>query len=668
MEYLRVAVDTPFNKGILTYLPSQAGVPPARGELCYAPLGKRKARACVLGPESGAKDFTDLQVRALGEAYAWQLKLPDSFLNFLEWVAQYYQYSLGQLIFEVLPRPMKRPRQLGFIDGECKRTYQLYPAQEEAWKKLEQGFSSGFAPYLLHGITGSGKSIVYFKAIQKAVSTGRSALLLLPEINLTPQFLGDLENSVEAPIFSYHSNLSASDRYGLWDKLCRGESGPLVIVGVRSAVFLPIPQLGLIVVDEEHDTSFKQEDRCPYNARDLALKRGSLLEIPVVLGSATPSLETFHRYQGARLRPYYLSLPQRYHSGALPHISLINTAQQSLSAQDSEACWPFEVETLQRIERRLKMGEQVLVFVNRLGLALYLQCRGCGHSFDCPHCSVSLRVFHKRRRLNCQICQYREDLPEACPKCGNLKLEQRGFGTERLEQVLKSTFPNACVGRFDRDEVSTFAEAKKRLASFERGEIDILVGTQMLAKGHNFSKVNLVVVLGIDGQLNFPDFRSFERAFQLLTQISGRAGRFAEGSEVVVQTACPEHRLFKWVQKASFENYYNDEIRVRKLCECPPFGHLAMLYFSSKKQEHATQAAERAQTCGQNLCTHFPGVQVLGPRPAIIEKRANLFTWVVMLKAGERSGLHKFLHSLGQTLTPARGVSAKIDIDPYSIN
>ncbi len=667
-QLLRVAVDTPFNGGVLTYAPPEQGPAPRRGELCYAPLGKREIRACVLGLES-RPSLEDLSlVRPLAKSISPQLKLPASHLDFLEWVAAYYQYPLGQLVFEVLPRLLKRPRPLSLLQGKSERRFVLQPQQTRAWARIAEGFGR-FSQYLLHGITGSGKSVVYFKAIQKAIADGRSALLLLPEINLTPQFLQSLRACVDAPIFSYHSGLGASDRFGLWEMLCReGRTRPMVVVGVRSAVFLPIPRLGVIVVDEEHDTSFKQADRCPYNARDLALKRGALENIPVILGSATPSLETFHRFQAPRLRPFYLSMPERYGEGKLPRLNLVNTCQQSLSVPEGEAAtWPFEAATLNRMGEHLARGEQVLAFVNRLGLALYMQCRGCGHQFTCPHCSVSLRVFKKRRRLSCHTCHHWEELPEMCPQCGNLKLEHRGFGTERLEQVLKAHFPAARVGRFDRDEVVTFARAKERLGEFERGEIDILVGTQMLAKGHNFPRVNLVVVLGLDGQLNFPDFRSYERAYQLLTQISGRAGRFAAGGEVMVQTACPDHRLFRWVQSEHFADYYGEEIKMRELCACPPYSYLAMIYLTAKRRERAVSSAEQIARCGHSLLSRFPAVHILGPRASIIEKRADQFTWVVMLRAAERSPLHSLLRELHVPLARLRGVSAKVDIDPYHI-
>ncbi len=663
-KYLRVAVNSPFNRSILTYRFSENSdiELPERGKLFYAPLGKRKVKACVLG-FTDDPGMSDLElIKELDSPYEWELQLQDKYLEFLEWTANYYQYPIGQLIFDTLPKPMKKPRELNFLKGEKEVIYQLDEQQEKAWFCIKNSFHK-FSQYLLHGVTGSGKSIVYFQAMQKAVEKGRSALFLLPEINLTPQFIGDIKNSIKAPIFSYHSSLSSSDKYGLWNLLNKSDE-PVIVVGVRSAIFLPIQNLGLIIVDEEHDSSFKQEDRCPYNARDLALKLGTMKQVPVILGSASPSVETFQRFQQVSLNPFYIPMPKRFGEGKLPEISLIDARGEI----GDEECWPFQSRGLKLIEERLSEGEQVLVFVNRLGFANYLQCRACGHQFYCPNCSVPLKVFRKRSQLNCYTCDYKGPLADECPKCSNLKLQQRGFGTERLEIVLKKVFPEARIERFDRDDISTFSQAEKRLEKFHRGDIDILIGTQMLAKGHNFERVNLVVVLGIDGQLNFPDFRSSEKVYQLLTQISGRAGRYTHRGKVVVQTLNPDNRLFQFVKNHSFDEYYKNEINIRELCQCPPYGHLVILYFIGKRQDQIIKVSSEVVDHCFNLKKNFPKTEALGPRPALIEKRANKFTWVVMLRSQDRSDLHNLLKTLRSSIILPHTVAMKVDIDPYHIS
>ena len=363
-------------------------------------------------------------------------------------------------------------------------------------------------------------------------------------------------------------------------------------------------------------------------------------------------------------------MPKRYGKAELPQISLLDARAKKKRERGEEEneSWPFLEESLSLIEEKLNKKEQVLVFLNRLGFASYLQCRSCGYQFFCPHCSIPLKVFKKRGHLNCHTCDYRGRIPDECPECGNLKLNQMGFGTEKLEEVLKQKFSKARIGRFDRDDLTTFIQVKKRLEEFRRGEIDLLVGTQMLAKGHNFENVNLVVVLGIDNQLNFPDYRSAEKVYQILTQISGRAGRYASESKVVVQTLNPENKIFQFVKNHSFDDYYWDEIKIRNLCRCPPYHHLVMLYFISRQKKRAMDAAKQAVSLHYSLKKKFLETDCLGPRPAFIEKRVNKYAWVVMLRSKKRTNLHSYLKGFKSCLKIHSSVSLKVDIDPYSIN
>ena len=292
----------------------------------------------------------------------------------------------------------------------------------------------------------------------------------------------------------------------------------------------------------------------------------------------------------------------------------------------------------------------------------------CGHHFSCPNCSANLKFYKRRHEISCQICGYKDSPPEMCPECQSLSIVQKGYGTERLTEVLRQRFPDKKIERFDRDEISTFTELNKRLEKFHRGEIDIFVGTQMLSKGHNFKKVNLVLVMGVDAQLNFPDYKATERAYQLLTQISGRPGRFGEHGRVLVHTLNKEHPLFERVVKHDFDGFYEQEVEMRKLCECPPFKRLAMAYVTAKSRESAEQVAQEMAHIGQEMIkAHFKSVEILGPRPSIIEKRVNKYTWTLMLRSSEVNDLHNLLNSLQKHLKLPSNVSYKLDIDPYHL-
>ncbi|MEI8346574.1 MAG: primosomal protein N' [Pseudomonadota bacterium] len=665
-KYCQMAVDTPFNNSLLTYevAEGRAIVP---GQLFWVPLGKRKAPGIVWQVPPSKADLFDLKnVRPIGEEYDSQISLSASEMALFQWMSQYYHYPVGQLIFDCLPAPLKRPRPLKFDQGEgIDIPFELTGQQKAAVSRIRPSLNSGFSRWLVHGVTGSGKTFVYLEMIKEMLNQGKSVLFLLPEINLTPQFVQTFIRYLKAPIYSYHSSITKSDKYGLWCLLQKDDS-PKVVIGVRSAIFLPLKKIGLVIVDEEHDSSFKQDDRCPYNARDIALKRASLEKFPVILGSATPSVEIYYQF---KTRPdwkeFYLTLPDRIGEARLPKIQLVDMRAHS---DQTEEMWPFMPVTLDKIKSALEKKEQVLVFVNRLGFAHHLQCRACGQQFSCPNCSVNLKYFHARKEMSCQYCNYKAPYPEICPTCGNMNIYQKGFGTERLQHILQNLFADKSIERFDRDEIKNFSQLNQRLNDFHQGKIDILVGTQMLSKGHNFHRVNLVCILGIDSQLNFPDFRANERVYQLLTQVSGRAGRFGPHSEVLVQTLGGENNLFKHVVEHSFDGPYQEELAVRQMCQCPPFSRLAMIYFTSKWQGRTVEAAQKAKELIDNLIRkHFSEVEILGPRPGLVEKRVNKFTWNLMVRSSNTNQLHQLLQNFLAHFEAPNGVTTKLDVDPYQL-
>jgi primosomal protein N' (replication factor Y) len=656
-----VAVNTPFNSSMLTYSAGSDIVGKIKkGSLVKVPLGKRLVDGCVWSTNSDDKiDISKIkEIQKINE----DLFLSKEECELYQWMANYYHYPLGQLIFDILPPFLKRPRKLNYDQGKGEKSnYILNSEQAMVVEKITNAGFDKFSKSLIHGVTGAGKTLIYLELMKKIIYENKSVLFLLPEINLTPQFLKTFETYLNVPIYSYNSSISNSDKFGLW-KLLQEDSSPKVILGVRSSVFLPIKNLGLIVVDEEHDQSFKQDDRCTYNARDIAIKRASLQKIPVILGSATPMVETYKAFIGT---PQYFPLKKRALSAKLPDIELVDMRGRA-RVETEKNLWPYSSESIFKIKKALSIGEQVLVFINRLGYASYLQCNSCGHQFSCPNCSTNLKYFKKRSEIVCQTCEYKSPAPEMCPECMNIQLTPKGFGTEKAHDILMNLFPDKVVGRFDRDEIKTFTKLEETLGLFHNKKIDILVGTQMLSKGHNFENVNLVIILGIDSQLNFPDFRSNERVYQTLTQVSGRAGRFGKNAEVLVHTLAPENKIFTYLKNHSFDDFYIDEIPMREMCSAPPVKKIILLYFNGKNQALVIkESSEQSNRLREMAETHFDQVEILGPRPSMVEKKVNKFTWSLMIRSSDINQLHNLMNTFENNYRAPHSISLKKDVDPY---
>lgn len=661
-QYFLVAVNSPFNGSLLTYKASaEMAASLARGQLVKVPLGKRVIDGCVWNKvaESTVTNIEKLKAIATVES---EIFLSEIECELYQWMANYYHYPLGQLIYDVLPPFLKRPRKLNFDQGEgCPLNLVMNEEQQEVVDSITKFGFDKFSKWLVHGVTGAGKTLIYLEIIKKIIKDKKSVLFLLPEINLTPQFLKTFQTYLDVPIYSYNSAISNSDKFGLW-KLLQEDSSPKLILGVRSSIFLPIKNLGLVIVDEEHDQSFKQDDRCTYNARDIAIKRAALEKIPVILGSATPMVETYKAFIETN---HYFALRKRAQDARLPSVELIDMRGRS-KIESEKMIWPYSSESIFKIKKALEKNEQVLVFINRLGYANYLQCNACGHQFSCPNCSTNLKYFKKRGELSCQTCEYKERAPEMCPECMNLNLSPKGFGTEKAYEILKELLPTKRIERFDRDEIKTFTQLESVLDQFHKREIDVLVGTQMLSKGHNFQNVNLVLILGIDSQLNFPDFRSNERVYQTLTQVSGRAGRFGKDAEVLVHTLAPENKIFTYLKNHTFEEFYQDEIPMREMCSSPPMKKLILIYFNSKSQETVIkESSNQANSLRALSEKHFNKVEILGPRPSMVEKKINKFTWSLMIRSSDVNQLHNLISTFSKNYRPPHTISLKIDVDPY---
>lgn len=532
--------------------------------------------------------------------------------------------------------------------------FDLTSDQQQVVAALVEGLESRtFAPFLLHGVTGSGKTEVYLRLIEQALAMGRSALVLVPEIALTPQLGARFRSRFGDRVATFHSGLTVAERRDEWERVVRGEAQ--IGLGARSAIFLPLPNLGVIVVDEEHEASFKQDETPRYQARDLAVWRGRQRGAVVVLGSATPSLESHANAQRGRYGA--LSLPQRVQARPLPPVEVLSLAQEARVGEGF-----LTVALAQRLEQTLASGDQAILFLNRRGFAPYVYCRDCGYAFRCSDCDVSLTLHQRRGVLACHYCGFEMNVPERCPDCDSLRLDAQGVGTEKLQNELQHLYGDVGLVRLDRDVVRTRRELHQALERFRTGQARILLGTQMVTKGHDFPGVTLVGVIAADASLNFPDFRAAERTFQVLTQVAGRAGRGKLPGVVMVQSYHTEHYAVQAAAQHDYRRFADHELAQRRELRYPPFAHLALLRCEGEDEEDTWAYAQRLATV---LRASSPAdVEVLGPAPAPLARLRGQWRVQVLVKAQDRGALRR---GLAQLPRPHAQVKRILDVDPYSM-
>ncbi|GFO58994.1 primosomal protein N' [Geomonas silvestris] len=534
---------------------------------------------------------------------------------------------------------------------------ELNGEQQAAHGRIAEALRGGsFAPFLLHGVTGSGKTEVYLQSIAVALELGRTALVLVPEIALTPQLVGRFKRRFSCGIAVLHSGLSDGERYDEWRRIRRGEAQ--IVIGARSALFAPLAGIGIIVVDEEHEGSYKQSEGVRYNARDLALVRGKQAGAAVVLGSATPLITSFYAASQGRLT--YLKLPNRVRELPMPQTTL-------LDARGKKGI-TFLPELANAIEQNLDAGGQTLLFLNRRGFATYLVCEDCGHVMRCPNCEVTLTYHRGKGRHVCHYCDYSLPAPSACPTCQGKEITLLGRGTERVEEEVQELFPLARVARMDRDSTKGKGGHARVLKALEAGDLDILIGTQMIAKGHDFPGVTLVGVISADASLNLPDFRSSERTFQLVTQVMGRAGRGDRPGRVLVQTLAPEHYALSHAVAHDYQGFYEQEIAFREEVGYPPFAHLAALTFSGIDQRQTEGSAQEAARLLRKIKAECRlRVEILGPVTAPLGKVRGRYRWQILIKGRERSELHRVLFHLRGSFSHPSTIRLVIDVDPVEM-
>jgi primosomal protein N' (replication factor Y) len=531
---------------------------------------------------------------------------------------------------------------------------ELAPEQREAVEAAGNALGR-FAPFVLHGVTGSGKTEVYLRLVERVLEQGRSALVLVPEIGLTPQLVGRFQERFADPLCVLHSALSDTERLQAWRSAFAGRAR--IVIGTRSAVFAPVPSLGLIIVDEEHDASFKQhEGGFRYSARDLAVVRAQRSNVPILLGSATPALETLYNVENGRY--VRLSLPRRAAQAAPPRITLVDLRKEALQAGISNTA-------VQSMQRHLREDGQILVFLNRRGYAPTLLCTACGWIAPCKDCDARMTVHLSAHRLRCHHCGADEPLPARCPQCG-FAVKPVGQGTERIEEILEKLFPGVALVRLDRDVVRRRGDMESAMKRMSSGEARILVGTQMVTKGHDFPNVTLVVVLNADQGLFSTDFRGPERLAQTLIQVAGRAGRGSRAGEVLVQTEFPGHPLLLSLLNEGYDGFARAALVERRQASWPPFSRLAAIRTSAKTAE----AALAFLTEARQLARPPRSVKILGPVPAAMSKRAGRYHAQLLVESTDRTALHRFLDEWLPQIEPlqsARRARWALDVDPIEL-
>lgn len=716
MIYHRIAVNVPLSDGLLTYSHSE---PLPQGTRVLVPF-RNKTVVGIVWETDIAPDMDAARILSIQTTFSDEPPLPESWRDLLSFTSRYYHYPTGQAVFAALPQGLKETRTVempqpplfyalneagraqtppparfnkkaalwdallsgGMTMAALKQVnaqaakliedwaeqgwietteaakpvlrsseFQLNADQQQASDEIQTTFGS-FQPFLLYGITGSGKTEVYFDAMAKVLAQGRQVLFLLPEINLTPQLLKRVENRfADVPTAVLHSQMAAGRRTQDYLRAMLGQAK--LVIGTRLAVFTPMDNVGLIVVDEEHDGSFKQDNELRYHARDLAVWRAKQSGCPVVLGSATPSLESWHKAQSGAYR--LLQLTERAYTAAqLPQVDILNVGRLKLDNG-------FSPQALQLLKQNFEAGGMSLVYLNRRGFAPALFCGDCGHTFGCPNCSAKMVLHQRARQLRCHHCDHREPIPFKCPDCGNQDLTAVGHGTQRVEETLRAFLPKAAVVRVDRDSTAhknDWADLYRRIAD---NEIDILVGTQMLAKGHDFARLNLVIVLNADGSLYSADFRAPERLFAELMQVSGRAGRADKPGKVLIQTQLPEHPVFAAVKAQDYAVFAENELNERQMFAMPPFGFQTAIRADAPR---VADAMEFLNVAKETLAPLLPeSVSQFGASPMLMVRLAERERAQIFLESPSRQDLHRAVSLWVQVLQQNRDGKIRWSVD-----
>ncbi|MEI6079441.1 MAG: primosomal protein N' [bacterium] len=642
----------------LTY---ESDVPLAIGSRVEIPIGRSKCFGFVMDElDKKPETFEIKKITKLSGDLPFFNK---ENLAFYKWISEYYHYPLGETLSLIIPSFIPK-RKKDFNSVELTTVAQNDPivdftheqkAAEKAILDIDiQGQCS--SRNLLHGVTGSGKTEVYIEIIKDTIRQKRGAIVIVPEIALTPQLIDRITVHFKGEISVIHSEISRAKKYETWMKLALGKS--LLCIGARSAIFSPMPNIGLIVVDEEQDSSYKQDDRLRYNARDLALVLGKQHKAKVILSSATPSVETYHNSKEKKYS--YVTLKNRVRGLCLPKTIMVDLKKAEMLSDN------FSSEMVKQIKETLDKKEQVILYLNRRGYSNTIICKTCGARVSCPNCSITLTEHKNKRIMLCHYCGYERDIPNYCSSCKSHSLYSVGSGTERIYEEIKTLFPEAKVARMDSDSIKGKKSLGDILKKIADRNIDIIVGTQILGKGHDFPEVTLVGIVNADVTLHLPDFRSAEKTFHQVMQVSGRAGRMRQGT-VVLQSYMPEHFAIQSAVKNDYDGFYKEELNNRKEVLYPPFVNLVDLKFSSTSKDMSLRSAKNAYDVIQKLIrSKKMNIITLGPSPSPIPMISNRYRHHIVLKGKSRSELNSLLNLFNAEYKKDRQLRLSIDVDPYS--
>ncbi len=646
--YLEVACNVPVDRAFTYRAPE--GAPAPVGSKVSVPFGRRTVTGYVVGHRNTAPD--GVSVKPVLRVIDPDPLFDEAYLELADWVRRMYFASLGETIAAMVPGATRESAIPSLGGDEAAPAPADLALSAEQTGALERMFSAPSGLFYVHGITGSGKTEVFLQAAERTIAEGRAVIYLMPEIALTHQLLDSVRDRFAGAVAVLHSRLTASQRLTEWRRIRRGEA--MLVVGARSAVFAPVPRLGLIVLDEEHDGSYKSGSTPRYHARQVAMKRVADAGARMVLGSATPSAEAWYLMREGRL--VRTNLTERLSGGAMPTLEVVDLRKDE---------GPLSTRLVAALKETHAQGRQSILFLNRRGFAHFFHCRTCGFEMRCRHCSVGL-TYHKRRDLMvCHYCGYRIAPVSQCPECGSFDVGYSGFGTERIEEELAGRFPEWRIARVDTDAVRRKGVLERTIASFRTGEIDVLLGTQMVAKGLNFPGVKLVGIVLADTGLHMPDFRAAERTFSLIVQVAGRAGRFHPDGHVIVQSYAPENPAIRRAIGHELEEFYADELSVRADLAFPPFARLVRLVVRSRNADAGRAAVESlASRCRSSLPS---ADQILGPSECPLSIVSGNVRHHVLVRTTRFGATHVELGRLLRAVSLPGGTHLEVDVDPVSL-
>ncbi len=664
-DYVEIAIGLPVRKPFHYRVPEGLKEKAFLGKRVLVPFGPRK----VVGYIVGFPGNTDVEtvkdiITVIDEA---EPVLDAEMLSLTKWISDRYHSSWGEAIEAALPGPIKKgkikaaPRHPEPEDNyRPTRRHEPTGEQAAALKPIIASLSKdGGDIFLLHGITGSGKTEVYLQAIEAVLKMGRSSIVLVPEISLTPQTVEWFKSRFGGIVAVLHSRLLDTERFVEWKKLKDGKAR--IAVGARSAVFAPVKDLGLIVIDEEQETSYKQDETPRYNARDVAVERARISGATVIFGGATPSIETYKKALDGEYK--LLRMTERIEKRSLPKVSIIDMRQEMIDVKGSRV---FSRALEHAVSQVLRKKGQVMLFMNRRGFSTFINCKKCGHVVRCKNCNVSLTYHFDTKKLSCHYCGYQADPPLKCPRCKSEDIRYFGAGTQKIESEAARLFPEARIARMDTDATAKRGSHKQILGDFRKHKIDILIGTQMIAKGHDFPCVMLVGVISADTALNLPDFRAGERTFNLLTQVAGRAGRGEEPGKVIIQTFSPAHYAIEKSVNHDYKGFFDEEIKFREELAYPPFTRIVEVKLKGRNEEKLIKSAHDLASLISAL---IPGTdtELVGPAPEFISRMKGQFRWAMMLKGKDPRAMCEVIDKALGSLKGRSGVTITIDVDPLGL-